>query len=186
MKGLAMRRTVASVSSMSLAVLGVCGCSTVTGPSAPEVPGVLKAPADQEVFLEALASGSQIYECVPKSGQAGGYEWTFRAPEAQLSSRLLGSDLGKHYAGPMWEATDGSRVLGEVKERAPGPDATAIPWLLLNAKSTFGKGVLTQTRSIQRVATKGGIAPTEACSATNANQFARVPYTATYYFYRSR
>ena len=180
-----MRRTLACVSSVSLAVLGVCGCS-VMGPSPPEVPGVLKAPADQEVFLEALATGSQVYECVPKSGQAGGYEWTFRAPEAQLSSSLLGSNLGKHYAGPTWEAPDGSRVLGEVKERAPGPDASAIPWLLLNARSTFGRGVFTQTRSIQRVATKGGITPTEPCSAANANQFVRVPYTATYYFYRSR
>ena len=82
-----MRRTLACVSSISIAVLGVCGCS-VMGPSPPDVPGVIKAPADQEVFLEALASGSQVYECVPKSGQAGAYEWTFRAPEAQLTSRL--------------------------------------------------------------------------------------------------
>jgi len=180
-----MRRTLACVSSLSLAALGVCGCS-VMGPSPPAVPGVLKAPADQEVFLEALASGSQVYECVTKSSQSGGYEWTFRAPEAQLSSRLLGNNLGKHYAGPTWEAPDGSRVLGEVKERAPGSDATAIPWLLLNARATFGKGVFTQTRSIQRVATKGGITPIEPCSAANVNQFVRVPYTATYYFYRSR
>jgi len=181
-----MRRTLASVCSISLAVLGVGGCSTVMGPSPPEVPGVIKAPADQEVFLQALASGSQVYECVPKSGPAGGYEWTFRAPEAKLTSNLLGSDLGKHYAGPTWEAPDGSRVLGEVKERASGPDPSAIPWLLLSARSTFGRGVFTQTRSIQRVATKGGITPTEPCSAANANQFLRVPYTATYYFYRSR
>ena len=173
------------MSSISIAVLGVGGCS-VMGPSPPEVPGVIKAPADQEVFLEALASGSQVYECVPKPGSASGYEWTFRAPEAKLTSSLLGSDLGKHYAGPTWEAPDGSRVLGEVKERAPGPDPSAIPWLLLNAKSTFGKGVFTPTRSIQRVATKGGLTPSAPCAAANANQFARVPYTATYYFYRSR
>jgi len=163
--------------------LVAAGCSTFSV-TPPEVPGVLKPPADQEVFLEALATGSQVYECTPK--QAGGYEWTFRAPEAKLTSRLLGSDLGKHYGGPTWEAPDGSRVLGEVKERAPAADPNAIPWLLLNAKSTFGKGVMTQTKSIQRVATKGGITPTESCSATNVNQFVRVPYTATYYFYRSR
>jgi len=46
--------------------------------------------------------------------------------------------------------------------------------------------VMTKTRSIQRVATHGGTAPTEACGASNANQFARVPYTATYYFWRGR
>jgi len=181
-----MRRTVDRVCSIAIAVLGVAGCSSVTGPKPPTVPGVIQAPADQEVFLEALASGSQVYECTPKSGSAGAYEWTFRAPEAQLTSSTLGRDLGKHYGGPTWEAPDGSRVLGEVKERAPAADPNAIPWLLLNAKSTFGKGVMTQTKSIQRVATKGGITPTESCSATNVNQFVRVPYTATYYFYRSR
>lgn len=178
-----MPRFLARVSVIPLAVFGVCGCSTFS-PSPPEVPGVLKAPEDQEVFLEALASGAQVYECTPK--QSGGYEWTFRAPEAQLTSRTLGRDLGKHYAGPMWEAPDGSRVLGEVKERAPASEANSIPWLLLNAKATFGKGVFTQTKSVQRVATKGGNTPTEPCAASNANQFVRVPYTATYYFYRSR
>lgn len=181
-----MRRSVVNACSIAIAALGVAGCSSVTGPKPPEVPGVLKAPADQEVFLEALASGSQVYECVPKSGSAGTYEWTFRAPEAQLTSSTLGRDLGKHYAGPTWEAPDGSRVLGEVRERAPASEPNAIPWLLLSTKSTFGKGVLTQTRSIQRVATKGGVTPTDPCSAANANQFVRVPYTATYYFYRSR
>jgi hypothetical protein len=171
---------------MSLAVLGMAGCSLFGGGVAPpDVPASLKPPAGQEVFLEALANGVQIYECVPKSGQPGAYEWTFRAPEAALTDRLS-RNLGKHYAGPTWEAPDGSRVLGEVTGRDPGPDAGAIPWLLLNAKSTFGNGEFTKTRSVQRVATHGGIAPTEACSAANANQFARVPYTATYYFYRGR
>ena len=181
-----MRRSVVDVCSVAIAVLGIVGCSSVTGPKPPEVPGVLKAPADQEVFLEALASGSQIYECVAKAGSAGAYEWAFRAPEAQLTSSMLGRDLGKHYGGPTWEAPDGSRVLGEVRERAPASEPGAIPWLLLGAKATFGKGVFTQTRSIQRVATKGGATPADPCSAANANQFARVPYTATYYFYRSR
>ena len=181
-----MRRTVANLCSIPWLVLGVAGCSSVMGPKPPVVPGVLVAPPDQEVFLEALASGSQVYECVPKAGSPGTFEWTFRAPEAQLTSRTLGSDLGKHYAGPTWEAPDGSRVLGEVKERAPASEPNAIPWLLLSAKSTFGKGVFAQTKSIQRVATKGGVTPTDPCAAANVNQFARVPYTATYYFYRSR
>lgn len=162
----------------------LAACSS-TGPKVPEVPPQLKPPAEQRLFLETLASGTQIYECLPKPGQAGVYEWTFRAPEATLTD-WSGRALGKHYAGPTWEAADGSRVLGEVKARDPGPDPKAIPWLLLGARSTFGKGVLTQTVSIQRVATVGGIAPTDPCSAANANQFARVPYTATYYFYKAR
>lgn len=166
----------------SAAALALVACSS-RGPKAPEVPAQLKPPSDQVVFLETQASGVQIYECVAKQGQAATYEWAFRAPDAKLSDRS-GRELGKHYAGPTWEAPDGSRVLGELKARDPGPDAKAIPWLLLGAKATFGQGMLAQTKSIQRVATSGGSAPGEPCTAAQAHQFARVPYTATYYFYR--
>ena len=76
--------------------------------------------------------------------------------------------------------------------RDPGPDPTAVPWLfpwlfpwlLLSAKSTSGVGALTGTRSIQRVRTAGGAAPTSSCTAALAHTVMRVPYTATYYFYR--
>lgn len=180
-----MRATLARLSSITVAAFGAFGCASIGGVTPPKVSANLEPPNDEEPFMEAQATGVQIYECVAKSGASGSYEWVFRAPEASLADRT-GRNLGKHYAGPTWEGTDGSRVLGEVKARDPGPDASAIPWLLLGAKSTFGNGVMTKTRSIQRVATHGGITPAEACSASNANQFARVPYTATYYFYRGR
>ena len=122
----------------------------------PEVPANLRPPAGQVMFLEALASGVQIYECAPKADQPAAYEWAFRAPEAPLVDRR-GRSLGKHYAGPTWESTDGSSVVGEVKARDPGPVPTAIPWLLLNAKSTAGAGVFGATKSIQRVQTVGGL-----------------------------
>lgn len=160
-------------------LLAACGSS---GPKPPDVPQSLKPPPGQVPFVEYLASGVQIYECLPRQG---GYEWAFRAPDATLTD-WSGRALGRHYAGPTWEAADGSRVLGEVKARDPGPDPRAIPWLLLATKSTFGRGVLAPTASIQRVATVGGVAPTDPCNAGNANQFARVPYTATYYFYKAR
>jgi hypothetical protein len=57
--------------------------------------------------------------------------------------------------------------------------------LLLAGKATTGTGVFTQAKSIQRVQTVGGVTPSEPCTATNAKQVAKVPYTATYYFYRS-
>lgn len=177
-----MRMRVLRLLPVAVALSAGCGSS---GPKPPDVPQPLKPPAGQEPFLEYLASGVQIYECLPKQGQTGVYEWAFRAPDATLTD-WSGRPLGKHYAGPTWEAADGSRVLGEVKARDPGPDPKAIPWLLLGAKSTFGRGVLTPTASIQRVATAGGVAPADPCGAANANQFARVPYTATYYFYKAR
>lgn len=163
-------------------VATACVNIQVVGP--PEVPEPLRAPAGQSVFLETFASGAQIYECTSRPGQHPAFEWTFRAPEASLVDRS-GHSIGKHYAGPTWESVDGSAVVGEVKSRDPGPDPSAIPWLLLTAKSTAGTGTFSWTKSIQRVQTAGGIAPSRPCTAANVQEVARVPYTAVYYFYRA-
>jgi hypothetical protein len=166
------------------AVLVATGCASRPAVVPPDVPAQLRAPADQSVFLEALATGVQIYECAAKPGQPSTFEWVFRAPEAALADRS-GHSIGKHYTGPTWESVDGSTVVGEVKSRDPGPNKSAIPWLLLTGKSTTGAGILSRANSIQRVQTVGGVAPSEPCGPANAKQIARVPYTATYYFYGS-
>ena len=171
----------AVANSAGVAIVGACASTPITAPS--NVPPNLRPPADQTAFIEARATGVQIYECSSKPDQPSVFEWTFRSPEAALVDRT-GRSIGKHYAGPTWESVDGSTVVGEVKSRDPGPDKLAIPWLLLTAKSTTGTGVFSQTKSIQRVQTAGGNAPSQACTSENAKQVARVPYTATYYFYR--
>jgi Protein of unknown function (DUF3455) len=169
---------------LAVVILAAIGCAGSPTIAPPEVPPNLRPPATEVLFLEARASGVQIYECAPKAGQQATYEWTFRAPEAALVDHS-GRSLGKHYAGPTWESNDGSSVVGELKARDPGPSRTAVPWLLLAAKTTAGTGVFSATASIQRVQTAGGVAPSAACSASNAAEVARVPYTATYYFYRA-
>ena len=156
-------------------------CAAAQSPAPPKVPEALRAPAGQSLYLEALAKGVQIYECSRKGDSA--YEWAFKAPEASLADRS-GRSLGKHYAGPTWEGLDGSTVVGEAKARDPGPKASAIPWLLLSAKANTGSGTFAAAKSIQRLATEGGLAPAEPCTGSKLKQVARVPYTATYYFYR--
>lgn len=167
------------------AVLAVSGCSNLTPIAPPEVPESLRPPAGQVVYLETLVSGFQVYECRAKPEQPSAYEWAARGGEGPLVDRS-GRSLGKHYSkgGPVWESNDGSTVLAEVKARSPAKDPSAVPWLLLSAKSTTGTGAFGATKSIQRVQTVGGIAPREACGAANANQVTRVPYTATFYYYR--
>lgn len=149
------------------------------------VPTSLKPPETQTLVLEARATGVQIYTCSASKTDSARFEWVFKAPEADL----LGSDgkkIGKHYAGPTWESDDGSKVVGEVKAKDDGPDATAIPWLLLNAKATSGKGVFSQVQSIQRLFTTGGKAPAEGCDQAHAGQEARVAYKARYFFFVPR
>jgi Protein of unknown function (DUF3455) len=169
---------------IALASIAVTGCATKPVDAPTDIPPALAVPAGQVPQLEARAVGVQIYECQPGADDAASGTWRFQAPEATLAD-ASGRPLGKHYAGPTWESNDGSLVVGQLNASDPGPDAKAIPWLALTPKSKAGQGVFAATTNILRVRTAGGIAPAEACTAANAKQLVRVPYTATYYFYRA-
>jgi FtsP/CotA-like multicopper oxidase with cupredoxin domain len=161
----------------------LAACATSQAPPASPVPESLRAPQSQVLAIEVHASGVQIYDCRPAKGDPTRFEWTLRAPEADLSDRT-GKAVGKHYAGPTWEAKDGSKVIGEVIARDSGPDPAAIPWLLLRATSATGTGIFAQIQSIQRLRTVGGKAPADGCTETQSGGQRRVPYTADYLFYR--
>jgi Protein of unknown function (DUF3455) len=150
-----------------------------------DVPDKLKPPANEAPTLMLSAKGVQIYECRAKADQAGAYEWTFVAPEAELFD-VHGSKAGHHYAGPHWESRDGSKIVGTVKERADAAEAGAIPWLLLTAKSVGPEGTLSKITSVQRINTAGGVAPKSGCSSATAGRQVRVDYTADYYFFAAR
>lgn len=160
-------------------------CAAAPPATPPQVPEALRVPADQMLSQELQATGVQIYACNASKDDPGRFEWTLRAPEAELRDRA-GHPVGRHYAGPTWEAADGSKVVGEVQARDGGPDPGAIPWLLLRATSTAGRGIFSQTRSIQRIHTSGGKAPGGGCSETQLGHEARVPYRADYLFYVPR
>jgi hypothetical protein len=162
----------------------LAGCCHAPVRVLPPAPEALKAPTGESLFLEARATGVQVYACEATPAGTAPHGWVFKAPEATLASPW-GQHLGKHFGGPTWEGLDGSTVVGEVKARDPGPaPSTAIPWLLLAAKSTTGSGSFSTTKSIQRLDTAGGLAPAEPCTEAQLGQAARVPYTATYFFYR--
>jgi Protein of unknown function (DUF3455) len=133
-------------------------------------------------LLKAVGQGVQIYTCGAKAGDPNQFEWVFKAPEAGLTGDK-GEKIGKHYAGPTWEANDSSKVVGEVLERADAPRTGAVPWLLLKAKSNQGDGRFKSVTYIQRVNTEGGTAPREGCAARHGGAEVRVDYKTTYYFY---
>lgn len=160
----------------------VAGCAASGIGTMHAVPETLRTPANEMLSFETAATGVQIYQCNARKDEPARYEWIFQSPVADLFDKR-GNKIGKHYAGPTWEANDGSKVVGVVKARNDSPDSGAIPWLLLSAKSTAGTGVFGQTKSIQRVRTVGGIPPTEACSEDHAGKVTQVAYEATYYFY---
>jgi Protein of unknown function (DUF3455) len=175
---------VARVTAFLLVLVAACASPSPPG-STVTVPDNLKPGANESLAMIVRAQGVQIYECRVKRDQAGGYEWTFVAPEAELFD-ARGSKIGRHYAGPHWEATDGSKIVGTVKERADAPLADAIPWLLLTAKSVGPEGAFSKVTSVQRVNTVGGVAPRVGCSQATAGTPARISYTADYYFFAAR
>jgi hypothetical protein len=164
-------------------VAAVAAQMAYAGPAAPEVPGSIEVPEGNKVFLVGHAVGVQIYAC---NAVADGYRWDFVAPRANLYDER-GTLLTTHFAGPTWQARDGSLAVGSVVDRAPV--AGAIPWLLLETTGSAGADGdrLAGTTFIQRIATTGGLAPdAAACDADAAGTTtAEVPYTADYYFWKA-
>ena len=167
------------VSTLALAISVGAGAQSPV--PAANVPENLKPSANEAVAMALAARGVQIYECRQATNQANAYEWAFVAPEAELFD-ASGKKVGKHYAGPHWEAPDGSRIVGTAKQQAAAPQADAIPWVLLAAKSDGAQGVFSRITSVQRLNTVGGTAPRAGCSQAAVGTVARVPYTADYYF----
>ncbi len=180
-------------------LLWAATASTAFAQSFPsDVPAPLQVPGRQQLVAKALGVGVQIYTCGPSKDDPQHYVWNFTAPEATLFDST-GHRIGKHYAGPSWEANDGSKIVGTVKAHVDSPAASAIPWLLLTTKSAASNGPMIKSgtngstevaggkfarvKMVQRLHTVAGIAPSMPCSDTTAGRTARVPYTADYYFY---
>jgi hypothetical protein len=140
------------------------------------LPDSIAAPGEA-VVLSTHAEGAQVYEC--KAGADGKMAWAFREPIATLL--VDGKTIGRHYAGPNWEHSDGSAVVGKVIGNAPGATGNDIAWLKLSVASQRGSGVLTGVTTVQRINTKGGKLE-GACD--KAGTFSSAPYSADYVFLR--
>lgn len=159
----------------------------------PPTPAVL-VPAETSTVAFALdvTEGSQRYTCLASGA------FSSAIPDAQLFSRDGDPhQVIHHFGGPSWEALDSSSVVA-AKTAGVTVDPGAIQWLLLDVVRHFGPDEITATEEavggvhpsllapvtqIQRLATRGGLAPTAGCDAGHAGQEVDVPYGATYVFY---
>jgi len=151
---------------------------SVLGASAAQtpLPEALAAPGET-IVLTVHAEGAQVYEC--KAGNDGKLAWAFREPVATLMAD--NKIVGRHYAGPTWELSDGSAVAGKVAASAPGATAKDIAWLKLDVVSRRGSGMLSNVTTVQRINTVGGKLD-DACDRPGDNR--SMPYTADYVFLR--
>ena len=148
------------------------------------LPTAVQVPAGNKVAIETVGAGDITYECKAKKDAAGQFEWTFVGPDAVLSDRS-GMSVGKYFGPPAtWQNNDGSKVTATQVAVAPA-GAGNIPSQLVKANPAMGSGAMTGVTYIQRVATKGGVAPASACAATNLGAKETVKYQADYIFWKA-
>lgn len=148
------------------------------------LPDAVKVPAGHAVVLETVGAGDITYECRAKAGMPGQHEWVFVGPDARLMDRS-GRQVGKYYGPPAtWESMDGSKVTATQVAVAPNGSGN-IPYQLVKANPATGAGAMQGVSYIQRVATRGGVAPAAACGAANTGEKQVVKYQADYIFYRA-
>lgn len=149
---------------------------------APDVPADIAVPKGNKLFLTVHASGVQIYSCNATNGTPG---WVFVAPRANLYG-ANGKLMGTHFAGPTWEAKDGSRVVAQ-RDTGVTVDPSSIPWLRLSRVSSSAGSHgdrLAKTTFIQRTETTGGLQPAASeCNLSTLGAVVEVPYTADYLFW---
>ena len=152
----------------------------------PHIPAGLEVPAGNEHSAHATGVGVQIYVWTINPANPALASWVFKAPHAVLFAGHEDEreDLtGIHFAGPNWQANDGSKVAG-AKVAAVTVNSNAIPWLLLKATSTSAAGTFSGITFIHRLNTLGGLAPT--APGQTAGEELLVPYIADYYFYHAK
>lgn len=149
------------------------------------LPDSIKVPEGHKVALETVGTGEITYECRDKANVPGETEWVFVGPKAVLSDRS-GKVLGDYFGPPAtWQAKDGSKITGTQVAVAPS-SAGNLPYQLVKANPAEGKGLMSGVSYIQRVALKGGVAPSSACTAANKGTRETVKYQADYIFWAAR
>ena len=169
--------TSTKITAGALAVLASVSLSALAGNDnrAPEVPAeIFVDSSTNKVQVQALGIGFQVYTW-------DGTTWTGPVPDATLFDSD-GNFVASHFAGPSWQSSSGSKVVGGVTGKIT-VDQTAIPWVRLVPLSKQGPGPFADVTFIQRINTAGGKAP--ETNGTVVGQIAKSPYTANYIFYRA-
>ena len=188
--------TVVSVAmALTLALPQAARAQTVTPPPVP--PG-LEVLAPSEAFLLGRGVGTQNYECQP-TGPLGRVGWVLFTPQATLFDDQ-GGQLTTHFFSPhpnegnlvrvAWQHSRDTSTVWAKLVAAATVDPQAIAWLKLEVVGTqsgpTGGTALTGTTFLQRLNTRGGLAPATGCDLlSDVGHKAFIPYTADYFFYRN-
>ena len=183
---------------------------SITPPALPD--DMVPVPAGNKLILGTHAVGTQNYVCKPSGA---GVAYVLFTPEATLFGEDGGQVITHNFSpNPFerntdpkvvangtiratWQFRDSSIVWAKLhandpitgKKGAVTVDEESIAWLLLDGVGSqsgpTGGDKLKDTTFVQRLNTKGGLAPKTGCSSlTDVGNTAFVPYTADYFFYK--
>jgi hypothetical protein len=176
----------------AIASLGACASNPMPMFMQDRLPDAVKVPAGHRVVMETVGVGEITYECRAKAqspaNMADQFEWVFVGPKAALNDRS-GNTVGTYFGPPAtWASMDGSKLTGAQLAVAPA-GAGNIPYQLVKANPAVlgasGEGAMAGVTHIQRVATKGGVAPVMPCATANMGQKQIVAYQADYIFWKA-
>jgi hypothetical protein len=164
----------------------------------PPVPPGLEVPPPSEAFLLARGVGTQNYECQP-TNPLGRVDWVLFTPQATLFDDE-GGQLITHFSSPnpdegrlvrvSWQDSRDTSTVWAKAIASATVDPHAIPWVKLEVVGArvgpTGGDTLTATTFLQRLNTRGGLAPATGCDVlADVGHKAFMPYTADYLFYRN-
>ena len=180
--------------------------------ASPKTPDGITPKEGNTAFLEGHAFGTQGYTCLPTSDGGTAWNTNARpeatlfvdffGKQVQIITHFASIDANPNdfaskpaplSGNATWQSSfDTSKVwavkTGQIDAGtdASCPNTGAIPCLLLqsvgNQEGPTGGKLLAKVTFVQRLNTKGGAAPTTACSV---GQTQLQPYTADYYFFHA-
>lgn len=155
-----------------------------TGASQKDLPALIQVATGNSLVLETKASGTIEYRCSKAQDPLTTYKWVMVGPQADLSDQ--GGEKIGDYSGPpaRWTHKDGSFVTGSQVAVSPNSSKN-IPLQLVKTDVSGGLGALTAISYVQRVNTKGGVAPSKKCTVDNVGEKAEVKYSAEYRFWKT-
>jgi hypothetical protein len=158
-----------------IALLTACAAEPIRMP----VPANLVPGGEREVE-RLVARGVQTYECRAKPGDAASAGWIYVAADLEMLD-AAGGAVGRHtFAPAVWEAPDGSKLIGEIRARADAPQTGNGQWLLVSTRSVGAEGRFSKITSLQRLNTRGGVAPLHDCDPKRLGAKERVPLIAEF------
>jgi hypothetical protein len=178
---------------LSFAWLGLAmsGCSTTDNPliSKPQsnawnvdarVPAIVRAPSGHVLLGHVVGRGVETFTLQADPNDPDRVAWVPTKDEGGDLMDEEGNVVG-HHEGNSWAMHDGGQVSAE--PIAAVPRRNHMPWVLLQASSHEGGGLMGSARFVEQVHTVGG-PPASLAHAAIGTEF-RAEYSADYYFYGS-